>query len=539
MNSTMTGQQLSGDRCALPRGERRRHGFIDLKARDRWLYGQLRGHIRTVVDLYDWGFRITNTKKKARANKKDECLNFWLDRRISRGQKADERHVRKQLKRLSFARIEEHCKDEQTIYVSSHPFSRYAVIMLDFDDHDEQNPAGDCVQAFEYIKSFFPAAYHQTSTFGLGYHAYVFVHYPEMSVKEFRSLLNKLEKALKAHLKAAKFRCDFEIKGVPGVVSEHGTYETCGLLAKFPRLASDDEVRDYLQRPIYSPVHLRDVLSHIDTASSPPPSPVLRCGNSVSESKYGEEEAGGSRAHARNGGRERTDTSNDPARRMGMSGFETALKLGRPPSADEILSEYVGKNRHTGHDHDGNRAKLAQGSADWLAINFRRGMYIPEKYMSLITTYVTPVIRDSARKKNRSRYSDEELAITLYTIEKTSLVRNPQSRWQFTVPNNSIMGMMAKLGLIRLLDKKADPKGRSKQEDVLRHRIALMKHVLVEAKLAVVINEQFTFGLGKKYGIGPAHPEYERFLSFAEQFGVRWPVEAPQPDGDPRTVWLN
>jgi hypothetical protein len=236
--------------------EKRPNGFASLKRRNPQTYKRLTNLIKTCIDHYDWGYLYDNGKNgnrsKPRANDKD-TLNFRLDPTISC------KHIlgigRKQIRSLSLRNLEDHCQNQATIYYTSHPRNHYALLLFDIDDKD--GTAGDSNEVLDFLQILFPKMYRQTSTFGKGSHGYIVVHYPDMTVKDFRALCKRLEAVLSQSVADHGFRSVFELKAVPGQLTAKGTYETCGTLAKFPRLEDDAAIEAFIAACTkYSPADL-------------------------------------------------------------------------------------------------------------------------------------------------------------------------------------------------------------------------------------------------------------------------------------------
>jgi hypothetical protein len=198
----------------------------------------------------------------------------------------------------------------------------------------------------------------------------------------------------------------------------------------------------------------------------------------------------------------------NPVDRMNRCGWNTSQRLGRPATEDEIWDAYHAEGLNTGEDEDGNRQKLAQQSAQWLAVHYdptKRETFDPENYVPLLQTYVTEAITETIRQKNRSQYNDFDLAVVLHVIERSATTRHPKAVLQYTVPNNSLSAMFARLG--------TPMKG---TEAAIRNRLAAIKQVLVAAGLAEIVNPNWWQGVGKKYGLGPNHPQRTQYLLLTE-----------------------
>jgi hypothetical protein len=548
---------------------KRRAGFSDLKRSNPKLYHHWKTFIELCIDKHDYGFLIAETRQKRRANNKNK-LNHWLDTSTPHKRRKAEAAAANigQLSSLSLSKLESHCRGDQTYYYASNPWHRYALIMLDIDDKD--GSAGDALDVFKYLRTVFRDIYGETSTFGKGYHGYLFVTYKDQSREDFKELLGRLAECLASRLKDNGFKSVIEIKGTPSLIGKWRSgkvYDTCGQLAKFPRLQGsfdskpteapnfdqasayglaapphptdgavlELEIESFLRRPEFT---FEQLVTIVESPSGSLPSDIDMDTESIDTRfvSISISEGRGSRRTAKEeadavlgiaskarpvhdeGGKgdarpKAEAQSNDPPQtRMNKCGWNLTLKLGRPATATEVLNEYHRQQLHTGADDDGNRAKLAADSAQWCAQNFnptKRKAFNPADSIQLIQEHVTPEIRAAIRKTNRSTYTDEQLAVVLHCIEISSTTRHKRGDLQFTVPNNSIISMFTKLE-IELAEANADPK----------QKLRAMKDALVLSGLAEVVNANWTVGRGKKFGLGKHHPRHAEYMQFKSIISV-------------------
>lgn len=202
-----------------------------------------------------------------------------------------------------------------------------------------------------------------------------------------------------------------------------------------------------------------------------------------------------------------------PSRRMSRCAWDLATQFKRVPATDEILDQYESLGLNTGHDHDGNRRRLAEANHVWLLENFdvsRLEGFVADNYLPLIQTHVTELIRHNIRQHHRSQYTDHQLAVMLYVVEKAAFGNNGRLA-PFVCSNDQIEGMFRKLNM-----------------DVPnRRQLAVMKQALVEAGLVIIVDANFHEGRAKKFGLGPAHPLYLRQTQLPEGIVPVTPV-APQ-----------
>ena len=85
--------------------------------------------------------------------------------------------------------------------------------------------------------------------------------------------------------------------------------------------------------------------------------------------------------------------------------------------------------------------------------------------LPLVRQYVTASIKESVRQTNRSAYSDEHLAVALYAVEVAATRKHLTPRHQFTVGNNLLVTMMARVGVAL-----------EGTDDAQRRKLAAVKH---------------------------------------------------------------
>lgn len=215
----------------------------------------------------------------------------------------------------------------------------------------------------------------------------------------------------------------------------------------------------------------------------------------------------------RGGGTAKDPTAGEEIDRMNACGWNLSQQQGRAATAAEIWAAYHDQHLNTGPDHDGNRWRLCATAARWLDLHFKTGArFDADHYRELIAAHVSEAARARVRKTNRSGYSDEDLAVVLYAVERGSLTRHRTPRHQFTVGNDSLTAMFAKLG--RPLGGEGGGSGEAN-----RKKLSAMKRVLVEAGLISVVSAAWCVGVSKKYGLGPNHPRFGQFTAFAERIG--------------------
>lgn len=469
-----------------------RNGFASLRKRDPKLYKQVRNHIKACFDDTDWGYLHRNGTSKPRANKKQN-LNDWA-----------EGHGVLRPRKLSLKRLEQHCDGWGTIYTTSSPVSSYAVLLLDVDD--KNGTAGDAQQVLSLVSSFFTAPdggtiYGQPSTFGRGRHGYVFVDYSGMDRRQFRVVCRLLQMVLRRVLLDRGMKSTIEVKGVPGLRGSNGGYQKMGLLAKFPRLPSDDDWRDYLSRPTFKVSLIVDLLRRFGSK------PHSDSTNDVSLTIYGRREAKDGCLSAVV--EERPSDWLPPEERMGKVGRDLSRHLGRPASAAEVLSRYEALHCHTGEDDDGNRLELAQKTAAWIAQTWDWSKAGGERYEAnmdrindLLKKYVTAETKKAARKVCRYAYTFQQLSVVLYLIERGALRKHPDRNLQFTASNPSFTALMSDLDIQFDSD-----------DDMMKKKLRSMKTVLLTAGLIEELNGgHWDYRKGKAFGLGVNHPDRDRYL---------------------------
>lgn len=480
-----------------------RQGFSGLRKRNPKLYRRWVKALRLCFDWKDWGLRPEGTTIAVHTNNKFS-LNFFLDRTITKQQKAAARKNKNRLahalpiipiRELSLRIIEDHCADKRTAYYTSHPYSRWALLMLDVDAHKPEVTPEHVREAGSLLLSLFPDAWMETSTHGKGLHLFLLVRYPRMSVQAFRELAMRLKKAILTEIGRMGNPAGFDITGNPPLMTDKQTYDTCGLLAKIPRLSSDEAIERFLACPCWSPEAMGEVVERLLPSPTPKPS------SSSSSSSFNIV------THTASPRPTSPPTGNaSPPKRMAQCGWDLAMKLGRAPTENELWDQYHALHLNTGTDDDGGRRKLCTKTADWLKTTFDPAMqkgFDPSEYLPLIRQHVTPDVREAANGRNRSHYTDEELAVVLHLIERESLRRHPQPTLQYTLPNNAIIAMFQTL-----------QRPLQGSDGAVRNKLAVMKWALVKSGLAEMVDEGWSHGYGgdekrgKKFSIGPRHPRY-------------------------------
>jgi hypothetical protein len=481
-----------------------RAGFAALKKRNPDLYRRWKNHINSVFDRYDWAYLYGNgahgCKSKPRTNKK-ETLNLWFTKGLPESVLRDRDKYHPRPQKLSLKTLEDHCSNISTIYYTSTPFGGKALLLIDVDDKD--GSAGDSKAVFDYVSILFPRIFGQTSTFGKGYHGFLGVYY-DMPVKSFRELCSKFEDSLSSMVLAAGFKSTVEVKGIPGLKSKDGSYEVMGQAAKFPRLVDDSAISEYLACPVYPVAALQSIvkqaalpktnlcsppsvtLVHTD-AKNPIIDSILHVCTSVTEGRTG----GGPTRRSK-----RATSSQSPAQRLNFCSIELSNRLHRAATASEILEEYEAQGLNTGTDDDGQRAKLAESQALWLQNNYdpsKARRFELEDYILQIQKHVTPEVRGTIYSKNRSSYSDEELAVVLYTVARASIKTKKDNYLPCGVPLNRLAKMF------KALDRTL-----TGSEGAIRNKLAAIKQALEAAQLIVSLDGGFyTRQLGKRYSLGP------------------------------------
>ena len=499
-----------------------RPGFTWLKKEAPDVYRDWRKFCSRFIDAYDWSYLILDENGKSLAKPRasgrtingtkyghKDVLNYWLG-----GQRQLFQTEPPKPRRLSMARIEAAMEIDPvgTIYVCSHPTSRYGILVLDVDD--KEGSFGDAYEVYQYCNSLLvPEAlrrqgiglYGQPSTFGTGYHGYGFLHYPNHSPSAVRDLMDRLQEYLRDQCNVAGFQYTVEVKGQPPIVA-NGTYQKCGTLIKFAKLGREvSQYRKFMyQTPILDIEELsRLITSDVITTNYRGEERDRRGEKKLSRtevrnSPHPEGRAGSTGATEGSAGISSLDAN--PARRMALCATTLSQRLRRPADPDEILAEYERQGLNTGTDDDHNRAKLAKVNADYVAATWKPELvnggkrFDPASYSELIRRHVTPDVREGQR--TRYRYTDDDLAICLYVVEKST------KSGDYGCPVQSFWDMA-----------KALDRDWGDNMNTVKMRVAAMKRALLDAGLIRELEDgKYWFGngkgRGKKYGLGPNHPDY-------------------------------
>ena len=200
--------------------------------------------------------------------------------------------------------------------------------------------------------------------------------------------------------------------------------------------------------------------------------------------------------------------------RMWMACARLVRLLGRPPTAQELLERYE-EMFDAGPEHPARRkrarqvADYAAGMFNWSAASPAVG-YAAERPRLLALVRTCCVHRESSR---RCKLSDDDLAIGLYTIERSSFGLHEDPRLQWTVGHDALAGMLDVL-------RKA---GLTCRRSANRHVTGAIFRTLEAAGLIECLDRKYIpagkAGIYRKWVVGPAHPKYSEFVMVSE--GVR------------------
>jgi hypothetical protein len=180
---------------------------------------------------------------------------------------------------ISQKKIMAHNRNEATYYYCNCPFAKVSNLMLDWDDKDQL--FGDTSAAAAWLNEalLLQQGFIEPSTSGTGTHQYVYVFTDGVSVPEQKALYRELIRLLRLEVKDAGFRCweaFDEIKGIAPEISWHQSnskrhqqkphfyqIEVCGILAKFPRLASTEDEARWTDRKVITWAYLSDLVHRL------------------------------------------------------------------------------------------------------------------------------------------------------------------------------------------------------------------------------------------------------------------------------------
>lgn len=477
----------------------RHNGFGWLRRNNKKLYNAWTTHLKTSIDKFDPGFKGYGGAVPHFNDLPN--LNFWRDSRNEIYHKTNRRlNYKAHLTQLSLRDIEAHSLGKDTFYYVSKPFGGNAVLMLDTDDKAGAAGPEDVQAVNKYLHELFPNHYDQVSTGGKGWHGYLVLKY-SISSEKLRIFAKELEDALQTEIHS-RFRCTFELKGLPTILNRFGGYKKCGIFAKIPRLPTENDIADYLGRPTFSLSQLEAVLARLKASHTASfPSSGIDMDTSISEPKTPVSIS----MSERKGKAVVRGYATDPCTRMNQCGWYLSLELKRAATEDEIWDRYHLEALNTGDDLDGNRRRLCKEAASWCGQHYdphKQAAFDLRATVALIDAHTTPEMKKAAKRRSRYRFTSEQLAVVLHVMERSSLTRHSGEKLQYTVPNNSIISMMEKLSI----QLEGNP-------EVQRKRLSPMKIALVEAGLAEVVNPNWFKGIGKKYGLGPKHPKYQEYLT--------------------------
>ena len=412
----------------------------------RFLLGDKKKGRPPLIDPYEGGIR-----KLIRGRWEPRPMNLkW--------QIEDKRHGHP--KRFSRTHLAEHLRGAETYYYRSHRGGGQVLIMIDVDAHLGQRDAGAVAEAIEQF--YLPGCYHEPSTNGVGRHVYAVVRFdPYTQRRRVNRWLKGVSVALAELMKEQGFQAnvcgiygtftEWEVDPSTGtrVITENGM----GGFGKLPQLPNGDRDMDRLEAaPVYAPDALneavRDYKRLRERRTGRSPTPWVAVADGPAAAKH--------ETRRRVEGLFRGMDPQDPRSRATHAVMHLARELGRLPSVEESRSFYEAHGLATVHT-GGDRAPEVRRRERRLdvAIEFVGRTFDPAKTMGqkYHPEVLLPIIRQHVRPEHlaaqglsyKKEINEEDLAIALYVIERSSFDRKADRSEQWTCGKDRIIEMFATL----------------------------------------------------------------------------------------------
>lgn len=440
-----------------------------------------------LIDRHDCGFK--HTDGRPRPFNRNWDLDNW-------------KRLRFPPRQITRTNIEVHLNGEDTLYYRSLRECGYIFAMIDIDAHEGQTDAE--AAADWLVDTYFPGAYLEPSTGGLGRHIYLVLRIGSTRRSQTNENLKVVADALAKLVKAHSFTVNVcGIYGTFTTLNEDRAIHRRGQLAKIPRLGHGQaDLERLICAPVFLPCVFDQVLDDVSDIAQ-----------KVSRETYlvlPEEDTTPEKAKALklsvSEGFKPISGSPDPLQRMNSAVSTLFRKLGRTPSIEEALVFYEQQQLNTGPDENDRRKIRAQDAIAYFESTFdydkaqKRG-FAPDEYIPLIQQFVKPEHRMRDSLCYKKEITDEDLAIALYQIERTSFFVNPDKDYQFTCGWEAIRGTFQ-----TLKESGVTTRGCNKPKAIC------LRQILERAGLAETIDASWrwssatTKGRAKKIVIGPNHP---------------------------------
>jgi hypothetical protein len=433
---------------------------------------------------------------------------------------AAERSSGRWLKKITMTHLAEHLAREDTFYYTSLPKSPTHLLCVDIDAHNGERDAQDLSRWI--VAQWFPGAYWEPSTNGLGVHLYLAIDVGYLPRLQFRSLISEASNSFVRCLAAVSRNEGFEatVDTVCGKCChwEDGQAYLVNDLAKIPRPSDEAALDGLVQAPVFDLYALRQVWEECrvrnlgvtmqDAESGIHPSPEKHLFRDYSP----ELPRPDSLAH-------QLMTSSDAWERSRGQVIALWQELGREPSPQEVSIAYDTNVLGTGlsdRDRDKRHVRAIKSVSKGIdTTKLVRPRYQPGKYLELLKSLLTigDLIQAAADTGYRYKltYEDLDVALDYHTLET---LKRKDGTQQFTVPEAGMVSWIRALKDKQTIQRSTD-----------FGKIAAARCALLRAGLITSLGRGYTparmaadgKGIAKKYGLGEHHPRYGEFASLLEK----------------------
>ena len=495
----------------------RKYGKITLLLTRKWLY--------EFIDRYVYGY-YDIAEQTPKYSTSRECIESFL---------INPRGLGKYLSKINRNDIEKHIQGnvEDTKYYTTWSGSKTALLMIDIDAHEGQTNA---IQVAEWVKdNYFPEAYYEPSTHGLGVHMYILVSLVFNNKPFIRAEFNDRIRAFAIALKslvADEFPSDSAIvDSVRGTISwkTRDKKINFGGLGKIPRPRTIEEAKRLVSMPIYTMLDIQKVVQDwnerfteqhkvktVDWGEIVSPQPtkqrtrteIMKTNLSLYEKLY----------------------RDNPNTRVFNATCELYRKLKRMPTVDEVHAFYCEVGLNTGDDTKGKRLKRISQAIVKCGKRFNPNIkensydisrYQPGEYIEILKSRLSEQDLKSTRYRRKIRY--EDLDYFLHVLSDALIHDNLGNSHLFcSVSANLFKQAYLEAKTHGLLKSKAD-----------NSKIAAMRGLCVKAGLMTITDSSWVHGgvkfveegeqivdagketqnRGMRYELTAIHPRYGEFLA--------------------------
>lgn len=465
---------------------------------DRRVYGVWSDHLETPVFVH-----------------KKECLQKALDYRTYG-----------YLDKISKCHIQKHLDNINTYYYTSNRGSDVTMFMVDIDAKDGETDAMGVGQWL--VDNYFPNAYFERSTGGIGCHLYIFLNIKSIDIHLKRDNINQLIESFGGAVKHLVEQEGFEshvcsVRGTYHIKDREEQITSCGLLAKLPRPQSRDEFKRLIEAPVFDFSDFKQAVldaenkqgdAHGDewweATEVPAVVPTGVKYNRLS-TRFGDDDK-------LNQEIDLVDAS-DAFIRCRESCMALARHLGRIPTYEEWNTHYTNLGMNTGGDINNRRykrfksvSKYVQRTFDPLiskGYSFEVGMYIEILKLHIDSKLIQHVC-EIAKYDRRLLFDDLDIALGYHAIQAFKVKKG---KLALTAPVDGMIGFF-----------KALKTGGQFNRSCNYNKAIAARYALQERGFITLLDENYTRsvlsnkqdGVAMKWGLGVNCPEYETWCQVAK-----------------------